>query len=322
MRYSVVIPAMSGRSLDADGQVVSAAAQRQLLCRRRPMRTPGSSANAVVSSSSVCSERVRLRPAPSITSTTATPSVRTPGSTAYRFATLRASNAAPAAIITASATSAITSPFSRRPPRPSMPPVRARLEDAAQVAAVERDGGHEHDEQGGGDGDRHCRREHAPVRRRGLCPGAERQRARDDGESAPRERRAERAGGGAMSSASTMSCCVSRRRFAPSAERTANSVGPRFDLPQHERRDVRARDQENQRHRAERREQRRSHRADQIVAHRRDVRVLRLVPLRRVIESLVEHRRPVAQPARPSRECRGPARRGRRASSSSSVIPA
>ena len=43
------------------------------------------------------------------------------------LATLRASSAALAAIITASATWAITRPFSRRPPRPSIPPLRILL---------------------------------------------------------------------------------------------------------------------------------------------------------------------------------------------------
>ena len=70
----------------------------------------------------------------------------------------------------------------------------------------------------------------------------------------------------AISSASTISCCVSRRRFAPSAERTANSTDRAVDLSEHQRGDVGARDQEDQRHRAERREQRRPHRADQVVA--------------------------------------------------------
>ena len=65
--------------------------------------------------SGVFSRLVRSRAPSNTTSTTATPSTRTPGSTAYMLATLRASSAAPEAIITASATCVTTNPLSSRP---------------------------------------------------------------------------------------------------------------------------------------------------------------------------------------------------------------
>ena len=115
--------------------------------------------------------------------------------------------------------------------------------------------------------------EHAPVRRRGLGPRAERQRAGDDARNrsrrAPRRARPRRP---ATSSTSTTSCCD---QPAPvRAERRTNRElrGPRVDLSEHQRGDVGAPDQQDQRHRAERREQRRPHRPEQVVAQRRDVR--------------------------------------------------
>ena len=149
---------------------------------------------------------------------------RTPGWTAYMLATLRASSAAPAAIITASATCATTSPLSKRPPRPSIPPIRAALKHAAQVASIQRDDGHEDDEQRRDYGDRPW-----PTRTRAnLVPSRPTHRAGARPVTTVKPSHARAApkipATAATISTSTISCCASRCRFAPSAERTANSA--------------------------------------------------------------------------------------------------
>jgi hypothetical protein len=90
-----------------------------------------------------------------------------------------------------------------------------------------------------------------------------------------------------ISADSTASCWTSRWRLAPSAARTAIIRRAGVELTQHQRRDVRARDEQNDSDCCERCEQTRLHVADEELAYRCNRRIPGLVELRiGVLESV------------------------------------
>ena len=121
-------------------------------------------------------------------------------------------------------------------------------------------------------------------------PRTERKRVRDDGEADPREAGAQ--GPRDDRHEQHLDDQLLRQSLPVRTERGANrELGrPRVDLSEHQGGDVGAPDQEDQRRGGKRCEQRRLHGPEHVVAHRRDVPVLRLVPPRGVVETLVEHR--------------------------------
>ena len=177
-----------------------------------------------------------------------------------------------------------------QPPAPSLDSTHPGCaQDAAQVSSIQRDDGHEDDERRRDQGDGQCRDEDAPI---GRCPGprTERERVRDDGEADPRQ-------GGAQGPRDDghdqyLDDQLLRQSLPVRTKRRTNrKLGrPRVDLPEHQGGNVGAPDQEDQCGGGKRREQRRLHGPEQVVAHRRDPSVIRLVPPRGVVETLVEHR--------------------------------
>ena len=205
------------------------------------------------------------------------------------LATLRASSAAPEAIITASATCVTTNPLSSRPPRPVIPPIRAALKtlrksprysetmgtrmtsDAAITAMAIAD---------------------ANTRQSGAVPAHAPSGSASVTTVKPTHARAAPKGPRDGRHDQHLDDQLLRQSLPGRTKRRTNrKLGrPRVDLPEHQGCNVGAPDQEDQCGGGKRCEQRRLHGPEQVVAHRRDPSVLRLVAPRGVVETLVEHR--------------------------------
>ena len=152
-------------------------------------------------------------------------SVRTPGSTAYRLTTVRPSSAAPVAIMHGERDLRDHEAVLQTSAAPAHPSGAGPAQDAAQVAAVERDDRHQ---------DRQSRCRGTAI---AIAEANTRQSGAADSAHAPsgsaRMMKLKPPHASAAPSAperprsacaSTMSDCVSRCRLAPSAERTASST--------------------------------------------------------------------------------------------------